>query len=655
MPINKGSGSNNGGSSSNISINGKTGSSITLVKSDIGLTNVPNVDTTNASNISTGIIDSERLPVSTQITMGCSKIGNGINVDNEGLITTKLGIGLKYDGIYNIIPDVVNIDVTQLKNFSAIVTGSPKGFFNNTATLATFADGSKGDFWIFNGTNGFSLGGNTFNTGDQLWIINTFSGNPVNLTANHVYVANTLSQATTTTFGTVKLGNITPLADSSTPAIGTSVATAREDHVHPILPDVTATVSGKVPTPPNNTTTFFRGDATFAEIPVMGASGASHGAGLVPDTSSTAGTTKFLREDATWVEIDNGGGLTPVIKNESFAIEVNKLFFVDTTGASAITVTLPLTANLNIGDTFRVVDYLGNSSNRNITIDFISAGQKLESADDNFVCNDNFSHFEFTWSGAIRGWSITPIGMVSANSTDAGIIQMYGGSIAPSGWMFCNGNTISRTTYARLFSVIGTTYGSGDGVNSFGLPDMRNRFPLGSGQSTFVSTFANTAVNISTDVITVPSNNSLYTGLAVVLTTSGTVPGGLVTGSTYYVIKISTTSIKLSSSLINAVAGTAINLTSQGTGTHSLTTTYTNRVLGSVGGREEASLTINEIPAHNHTYDDTYSVQWSSEAFGTPLSSTDEINRIETSSSTGGSQAHSIMNPFISINYIIKY
>ena len=357
----------------------------------------------------------------------------------------------------------------------------------------------------------------------------------------------------------------------------------------------------------------------------------------------------------SWKELGSGGGLTPIVKSENFTIEIGKLYLVDTTGVSAITATLPLTANLNVGDTFRIVDYLGNSSNKNIIIDFISAGQKLESADDNFVFEDNYSHFEFTWNGATRGWSITPIGMVSANSTDVGIIQMYGGSIAPSGWMFCNGNAISRTTYAKLFSVIGTTYGNGDGSTSFGLPDMRSRMPIGAGQSTFVLTFVNTAVTIVTDTIVVTSNDSLYTGTAVVLTTSGTAPGGLTASSTYYVIRVSATSIKLASSLANAVAGTQINLTSQGTGTHNLTVTYNNRALGAVGGREVAALTIAEIPAHNHTYDDTYSVQWSSEAFGTPLSSTDEINRIETSSSTGGSQAHSIMNPFLVVNYIIKY
>jgi microcystin-dependent protein len=55
---------------------------------------------------------------------------------------------------------------------------------------------------------------------------------------------------------------------------------------------------------------------------------------------------------------------------------------------------------------------------------------------------------------------------------------MYAGSTAPVGWLLCQGQSISRTTYSSLFSIIGTTYGTIDG-NSFNVPDMQGRFPLG--------------------------------------------------------------------------------------------------------------------------------------------------------------------------------
>lgn len=49
----------------------------------------------------------------------------------------------------------------------------------------------------------------------------------------------------------------------------------------------------------------------------------------------------------------------------------------------------------------------------------------------------------------------------------------------PSGYLLCDGNAVSRTTYSDLFNAIGTTYGSGDGSTTFNLPDLRARFPLG--------------------------------------------------------------------------------------------------------------------------------------------------------------------------------
>jgi len=61
----------------------------------------------------------------------------------------------------------------------------------------------------------------------------------------------------------------------------------------------------------------------------------------------------------------------------------------------------------------------------------------------------------------------------------AGSITMYGGSSAPSGWLYCNGQAVSRTTQSNLFNAIGTTFGNGDGSTTFNLPDLRDRFPLG--------------------------------------------------------------------------------------------------------------------------------------------------------------------------------
>ena len=64
-----------------------------------------------------------------------------------------------------------------------------------------------------------------------------------------------------------------------------------------------------------------------------------------------------------------------------------------------------------------------------------------------------------------------------------GTIQMYAGATAPNGWFLCNGQAISRTTYADLFAVIGTTYGSGNGSTTFNLPNLGGRIPIGRGEN----------------------------------------------------------------------------------------------------------------------------------------------------------------------------
>lgn len=66
----------------------------------------------------------------------------------------------------------------------------------------------------------------------------------------------------------------------------------------------------------------------------------------------------------------------------------------------------------------------------------------------------------------------------------SGSISMYAGASAPSGWLFCDGSAVSRATYANLFAVLSTTYGTGDGSTTFNVPDMRGRIPVGVGTGT---------------------------------------------------------------------------------------------------------------------------------------------------------------------------
>lgn len=61
----------------------------------------------------------------------------------------------------------------------------------------------------------------------------------------------------------------------------------------------------------------------------------------------------------------------------------------------------------------------------------------------------------------------------------AGTIIWFGASTAPTGYLKANGAAVSRTTYADLFTAIGTTFGVGDGTTTFNVPDMRGYFARG--------------------------------------------------------------------------------------------------------------------------------------------------------------------------------
>lgn len=232
-----------------------------------------------------------------------------------------------------------------------------------------------------------------------------------------------------------------------------------------------------------------------------------------------------------------------------------------------------------------------------------------------------------------------------ASNLPAGVIMQYGGSSAPTGWLLCDGTAYSRTTYAALFAIVSTTFGTGDGSTTFNVPDFCSRVPVGVGTGTLAESVGFASVNTTNDTFDVTSNADTWvTGMAVVLTTTGGLPTGLSLSTTYYVIRGSATTIQFATTLANAIAGTAIDLTTQGTGTHTATHTLTARTRGTKLGKETHGLTLAELPSHGGHVT-------SSNTDGTAgASDTNATGNVALGSST----AHSIMNPALVVNYIIK-
>lgn len=193
-----------------------------------------------------------------------------------------------------------------------------------------------------------------------------------------------------------------------------------------------------------------------------------------------------------------------------------------------------------------------------------------------FFKNEDGNVIQMTFSG-------------QSQTLPAGMVLAYAGDVAPGGYVFCFGQALSRTTYAALFSAIGTAFGAGDGSTTFNVPDIRGRVPAGKDDM-----------------------------------------GGAAAGR--------------------------------------LSARITGTTRGAVGGVEQHTLLLAEVPAHSHTititdpgHTHTYSApQGGNGAFGggsgvTPSTTGSSTTGITASAnSQGGGGSHTNLQPTIILNYLIK-
>jgi microcystin-dependent protein len=71
------------------------------------------------------------------------------------------------------------------------------------------------------------------------------------------------------------------------------------------------------------------------------------------------------------------------------------------------------------------------------------------------------------------------------NRSEVGAIKPWTKSTAPAGYLLCDGSAVSRSTYADLFAVVSTTYGSGDGSTTFNVPNLQGKMPQGYDGNTY--------------------------------------------------------------------------------------------------------------------------------------------------------------------------
>jgi microcystin-dependent protein len=204
----------------------------------------------------------------------------------------------------------------------------------------------------------------------------------------------------------------------------------------------------------------------------------------------------------------------------------------------------------------------------------------------------------------------------------AGTVTQTARITAPTGWLLCEGQAVSRTTFARLFDAIGTTYGTGDGSTTFTLPNLRGRVPVGrdTTQTEFdVLGETSGAKTVTLDATQIPAHN--HTG-----TTSSdgahthTFSGTTSTNGNHNHTQRFT---------LNGAAGSNMGAMAQ-SGSAQVPGTVSQQVVTDAGN-------------HEHTYSGT-----------TSGASTNHTHTFTTANNTGGGQAHNNLQPYIVLNYMIK-
>ena len=232
-------------------------------------------------------------------------------------------------------------------------------------------------------------------------------------------------------------------------------------------------------------------------------------------------------------------------------------------------------------------------------------------------------------------------------NTPVGEVKQYAGETAPNGYLLCQGQAVSRTTYANLFNVIGTKYGNGDGSTTFNLPDLRGRVPVGlnatdndfktlgttGGSKTVALTLSQIPAHnhsASTSVNSAGAHNHSASSNSTGAHTH-TVSGSAASGgyhSHMQVVTAGTGSVYSRSDYNNDGASGAYpqGIQADQAGTH------THTVSGSAAsnGAHSHTITVNSAGAHNHS---------ASTSIG----------------NSGGGAAHNNLQPYIVLNYIIKY
>lgn len=153
-------------------------------------------------------------------------------------------------------------------------------------------------------------------------------------------------------------------------------------------------------------------------------------------------------------------------------ISDNRSIIEGSHAATPFTITLPPVATAAASETGDFETTFTNINTAVVSVD--GSGSETIDGSASTVDLAQWDSVTIALDSAGTGWKIT-----TSRNNPAGIISMWPSSTVPTGWLECDGSTVSRTTYSRIFAVTGDVYGVGDGSTTFELPDLRGQFVRG--------------------------------------------------------------------------------------------------------------------------------------------------------------------------------
>ncbi len=120
-----------------------------------------------------------------------------------------------------------------------------------------------------------------------------------------------------------------------------------------------------------------------------------------------------------------------------------------------------------------------SSAGAAVTVSVLAAADMPSAIDAVKIGGGAVSNTEFGYLDGVTSPIQTQINSLQIAKVPVGMVAPFAGSTAPTGWLMCFGQNVSRSTYSALFTAISTAFGVGDGSTTFGLPDLRGRAVAG--------------------------------------------------------------------------------------------------------------------------------------------------------------------------------